>query len=135
MRLRWNELVRALDHRGDGQFGIDPRSGDVRFFDVHDLESDDPLELLDMDRYVLIAPPPNGRIAEWIERFAEETGRNDLIDLALGRDPLHRLKETLSGDAEALQLWKAFYRQRLQEEAEVWVETAGLAPENPPPWR
>ncbi len=135
MRLRWNELIRALEHRGDGQFAVDPVSGTVRFFDVHELESDDPLELLEMERFLMVAPVPRGRVAEWIERFAEELGREDLADVALEKQPLRRLKERLAGDPETLRLWRAFRRRRLEEEAEAWVESAGLAPENPPPWR
>jgi len=135
MRLRWTELIRALEHRGDGQFAVDPVSGNLRFFDVHELESDDPLELLDLARFIMVAPPPRGRIAEWIERFAEEIGRQDLVDVALDVRPLRRLKEKLSHERDTLQLWKTFYRRRLEEEAETWVQGAALAPENPPPWR
>jgi len=135
MRLRWNELVRALEHRGDGQFAVDPDSGVVRFFDVHDLESDDPLELLDMERFLMVTAVPGGTVAEWIEDFAEDTGRPDLADVTLEKKPLRRLKGKLAAEPELLERWKAFYRGHLQAEAEAWVESVGLEPEDPPPWR
>jgi len=135
MRLRWNELVRALEHRGDGQFAVDPSSGIVRFFDVHELESEDPLELLELERFLMVAPLPRGRVAEWVEEFAEMAERDDIAELALEKRPLRRLKERLGGEPGTLGEWRAFYRNRLQEEAELWVKTVGLEPENPPPWR
>ena len=135
MRLRWNELVRALEHRGDGQFAVDPSSGIVRFFDVHELESEDPLELLELERLLMVAPIPRGRVAEWVEEFAETAGREDIAELALDRRPLRKLKERLGGEPGILGEWRAFYRRRVQEEAELWVKAAGLEPENPPPWR
>jgi len=135
MRLRWNELIRALEHRGDGQFAVDPSSGTVRFFDVHELESDDPLELLEMERLLMVNPVPRGRIAEWVERFGEEIGRADVADLALEERPVRSLKDRFAGEPEMLDRWRTFHRERLQEEAEAWVESAGLQPENPPPWR
>lgn len=135
MILNWRELVRALEYRGDGQYGVDPRTGTVTFFDVHALTSDDPQELLDEEAFLMVDPVVDEVVGSWVRSFADERGMPELARAALERNPSRKLRELLADRGELLEEWKARYRRHLQEEAERWVEGAGLAPENPPPWR
>jgi len=134
MRLRWHELIRALEHRGHGQYGVDPVSGQVRFFDLHELESDDPLELLEEDTYVMIEPVPEGVVGEWVEELADLLGRADLAAAAESPNPLKEVRRRLAGEPGAQETWDRLYRRRLERMAEAWVRGQELSPENPPPW-
>ena len=135
MILNWRELVRALEHRGDGQYGVHPATGRVAFFDVHALSSEDPRELLDEEVYLMVDPIVDEVVAGWIRAFADEQGPPELAEAALTKNPSRALRKLLAGREELLEGWQARYREHLQEAAERWVETAGLAPENLPPWR
>ncbi len=134
MRLNWVDLVSALEHRGGGQYGVDPANGRVRFFDVHELESDDPRELLDTDRFLMVDPIAEWTLQVWITEYAKTFGRPELADAADAPHPTREVRRRLAGDAAGLAEWSDYYRGRLQEAAETWASAIGLAPENHPPW-
>ncbi len=135
MILNWRELVRALEYRGDGQYGVDPATGRVTFFDIHALTSEDPQELLDEAAYLMVDPVADEVVAGWVRAFADERGLPELAEAALGKNPSKALRELLGGRDDLLGAWQERYREHLHEAAERWVENAGLEPENPPPWR
>lgn len=134
MRLNWLDLVGALEHSGGGQYGVDPADGRIRFFDVHELESDDPRELLDTDRYLMIDPVTEWTLQNWVTEFAKMLGKPDLADAADSGRPTREIRRLLAGDTASLTAWNEYYRSRLQEAAEAWASAIGLAPENNPPW-
>lgn len=134
MRLKWLDLVGALEHRGGGQYGVDPADGRVRFFDVHELESDDPRELLDTDRYLMVDPITDWTLQSWVTEFAKMLGKPDLADAADSARPTREIRHRLAGDSAGLAAWNDFYRNRLQAAAEAWASATGLVPENLPPW-
>jgi len=113
---------------------VDPLSGQVRFFDLHELQSDDPLELLEEDAYVMIEPVPEGVVGEWVEELADFLGRADLAAAAESPDPLKEIRRRLAADPRAQEAWDRLYRRRLERMAEAWVRAQKLSPENPPPW-
>lgn len=134
MRLNWLDLVGALEHHGGGQYGVDPANGRVRFFDVHELESDDPRELLDTDRYLMVDPITDWTLQSWVTEFAKLVGKPDLADAADSVRPAREIRRRLASDSAGLSAWSDYYRGRLQEAAEEWASAIGLAPENHPPW-
>ncbi len=135
MILSWRDLLRALEYRGDGQYGVDPISGRVTFFDVHALDSEDPQELLEEEACLMVEPLPDEVVADWVRAFAEERDLPELARAALARNPSRALRDLLAGRRELLEEWRARYRRHLEHAAERWVAAAGLEPENPPPWR
>ncbi len=138
MRLDWELLVRALDPGDDGLYGVDPVTGEIRFFGHHELEADDPEELWDEARYVMVDPVSSGVVGEWLEAFAESVGGavgEDLAEAARGSDPVRAAREVLRNAPDLRRRWREFRRQRLQEFAREWATGQGLRPENPPPWR
>lgn len=135
MRLRWTDVIRALDHRGDGQYGVDRETGNVQFFDVHELESDDPREILDEAACVMVDPVADWVVGEWVAELAEQLGRAGLTDAADDPHPRRAVRRRLADEPDELEAWRCLYRRRLEEAAEAWVESHGLRPENSPPWR
>ena len=132
MRLDWTQLVRALEHTDDGQYGVDPATGTVRFFDTHELDSDDPDELWALDRFLMVEPVPSWQVDAWWEEFLEA-----LEPGARGRLPADptAARRALRGLPDLRSAWRAFRRERVRAWAERWVAEQGLEPDNPPPWR
>lgn len=137
MRLNWELLVRALDPGDDGLYGVDPATGEIRFFGHHELEADDPEELWDEARYVMVDPVPSGVVGEWLEAFAESVGGplgESLVEAARGSDPVRGARRVLGDAPELRRKWRDHRRRELQEFAREWAAEHGLRPENPPPW-
>ncbi len=132
MRLDWTQLVLALEHTDDGQYGVDPETGAVRFFDTHELESDDPDELWELDRYLMVEPVPRWQVDAWWEEFLD--GLAPGTRAALPADPA-AARRALRQAPELRSAWRAYRRDRVRRWAERWVAEQGLAPDNAPPWR
>ncbi len=138
MRLDWELLVRALDPGDDGMFGVDPATGEIVFFGHHELEGEDPEELWDEARYLMVDPVGAGVMGEWLEAFAESLEgpqAEALAAAARGSDPVRAANRVLRDAPELRRRWREYRRRRLCEHAEAWVVEQGLSPENPPPWR
>ncbi len=138
MHLDWHQLLSALGFAGDGQYGLDRVSGRLRFFDLHELQSDDPRGLWDEAHFIMVEPLPEWSFGEWILAFAEEQD-GDAVDLLVGAaretSPLIAVRRALHGRPPLEEAWQRFHRERMQSNAEEWVAAQGLVPDNPPPWR
>lgn len=138
MHLDWRQLLRALEHTGSGQYGLDPDTGRLRFFDLHELYSEDPEELWELERFLLVEPLPLWCGQGWVREFAELVEGEEARLLAAAAEqerPITAVRRLLAESDELRQRWEAYYQAALAAEAEAWAAEAGLQPANLPPWR
>lgn len=144
IRIDIDQLTTAMsDH--DSEWVLDLQTGAVLMADWvrdpglrgdlgldepgEDAEADEWEDPLESDRFRFIEPVSSHEGFRWMERFAdaqEDRVRERLLDALDRPRPFRRFKDALTAFSAVRDAWFRYEEERLREEAEAWLRSAGI---------
>lgn len=112
-----DEWLRDPELRGDLGLALDGE------------DDDGDRDPLDSDRFLPVETIPSHQGFRWMERFARDQDgrvRERLLDALDRPRPFRRFRDTLAELGGVRDAWHRYEEERLREEAEAWLRSAGI---------
>jgi hypothetical protein len=152
LQIDWDELEAAFENRNEdltyyvdlvtGQVILEGEGEDAHFDE--DAEMDDAVEMEtaprgETTRSYIVSFTDDDEI-DWMDEFIEgddtlAPALKDKLSELIAQGPPQSFKDELRHHADVRARWFLFRSERLHEVMDAWMESNGISPASPPPWK